>query len=50
MDTLQYWTDCIAQFKEALEQEFSSPEPNDIQIKLLKQEIDTCEQEVLKYD
>lgn len=50
MDTLEYWNDCLAEFKEALIEEFNNPEPNDIQIRLLKEEIDNCNQEILKYD
>lgn len=50
MDNLEYWKDCLAEFKEALIEEFNSPEPNDAQIKLLKEEINNCDQEISKYD
>lgn len=45
-DTLEYWKECLVQFEQALISEREMEEPNDTQIKLLKAEIQHCNEQI----
>lgn len=45
-ETLEYWQKCLAEFQEALESEHSMEDVNSVMIKLLKSDIEYCENKI----